>query len=214
MIVGSGSVITDVMSLEKRMNDIPRLGLIEAGGYMLLTGLGVAFYLGMPLWAHFVTFRGLCRPALQNRPTTRFGLLDLMVLFALVAAAVTFGTKAAPLQGGPNWILIVSLNVFVALMWLKCIQFMQKNGIVENASRLLMQIFVYPSSIYALALFIFCSYLVIVGSIASLVPNYRDPVVRELPNHFLFLLASGAWLYLTRWSFFAILNRNPVQTAT
>ena len=81
------------------MNDIPRLGLIEAGGYMLLTGLGVTFYLGMPLWAHFVTFHGLCRPTLQHSPTTRFDLLDLMVLFALVAAAVTLGTKAPPYQG-------------------------------------------------------------------------------------------------------------------
>ena len=196
------------------MNDIPRLGLIEAGGYMLLTGLGVTFYLGMPLWAHFVTFRGLCRPTLQHSPKTRFGLLDLMVLFALVAAAATLGTKAPPYQQGPNWILVVSLSVFVALMWLKCNQFMQKNGIVKSASRVVMQIFVYPSSIYSLSLFLFCSYLVIVGSIASLVPNYRDPVVRELPNHFLFLLASGAWLYLTRRSFSAILRRNPAQTAT
>ena len=192
---------------------IERLGLIDAATLMLIQTLGVALFLLTPLWAHLVTLRGIASKSPGSPSASRFNLSDGMILVALLSIATTFGARAPINRDSQNWILIGSLNFFVVLMWYKCIRFMATSGITENRSRIAMQLFTYPSAILSMSLFLICSLLVIIGSIASLVPDYNDPVVRELPNNLLFLVASCGWIYLTRASFRAIRKRSPAAIA-
>ena len=76
-----------------------------------------------------------------------------------------------------------------------------------------MQVFTYPSSVLALSFLLLSGILVLIGAVAGLVPNYNDPVVRELPNNLFCMVVGVGWIYLTRRSFSLILGRNPLPNA-
>ncbi|MEL7498312.1 MAG: hypothetical protein AAFN77_11935 [Planctomycetota bacterium] len=182
---------------------------------MLLQSIAVSLLLFMPVWAHLVTFSFLQRKASEQfelpLEMPRYNLADFMILTALISIATALGSYIGIDPETENWVLIVSLNLLLILMWYKCNRFMQKNAIHENKSRIAMQLFVYPSSILALSFFLISSLWVVIGVIGSLVPSYDDPVIRELPNSLFCMVFAAAWIYLTRRSFSSILGRNPLQ---
>ncbi|MEM9412483.1 MAG: hypothetical protein AAGA30_15320 [Planctomycetota bacterium] len=176
---------------------------------MLLRSIAISFFLFMPLWAHIITFRSLQRniPARSERP--RYNLADIMILVGLISVGTALGSHSKIGRDTENWILIISLNLLLVLMWHKCNQLMRKNGITENKSRVAMQIFTFPSSILALS-FLLASGLSVLASFAS---DYKDPESRELPNHLFCLAVAVGWIYLTRRSFSLMLDRNPTSNA-
>ena len=187
--------------------------MTEAFGFMLLQSIATAFYLFMPLWAHLITFRSLQRKVPEQVELPRYNLADIMILMALISIGTALGSYAKIDRDTENWILIVSLNLLLILMWYKCNRLMRMNAIYENKSRILMQVFTYPSSVLALSFLLLSGILVLIGAVAGLVPNYNDPVVRELPNNLFCMVVGVGWIYLTRRSFSLILGRNPLPNA-
>ena len=175
---------------------------------LLAMSVSASLCLFMSIWAHLVTFFGLLPTTKKTGESNRFGLADVMILTALISLATTLGASAPINRDSQNWILLSSLNLLVILMWYRCVKLMDSTGIRNNTSRVAMQLFVYPSAILSLSLLLTCTLVVGVGSIASLVPNYNDPIERNLLSNFLLLIASAGWVYLTRVAFLAILNRN------
>ena len=171
-------------------------------------GLVFSLYLFMPVWAHLVTLRGLGCDIPRDDKAMTFSLADGMLLIGLVSLATSISSAAPINDYQPNWVLIVSFNAFVVLMWHKCNQLMQKNAIVNPISKLIMQLFTYPSSIFSLGLLISSSMFAIVGSIARFFPGHDDPSVQSLPYNLIALLVACGWVFLTRYSFIWVLNRN------
>ena len=162
------------------------------------------------LHANMGSFSNLSRITFtkEAEQTNRFSLADFMILMALVSLATALGASAPINRDSQNWVLISCLNLLVISMWYKCVKLMDSSGIRNNTSRIAMQVFVYPSAILSLSLLITCTLVVGVGAIASLVPNYNNPIERNLFWNFVLLIASAGWVHLTRVAFIAILNRN------
>ena len=175
---------------------------------MFLQSIGVALILFMPLWAPLVTLRGIALKVTRPNESTHYNLADGMILIALISIATALAANAPIDRYTQNWILIVSLNLLLVLMWYKSVTFMQRYGIKDNASRIAIQIFVYPSATFALSLFLICSLVVVLGVIASLISDYNEQIERVIYANLILLIVSCGWIYLTRKSFLAILNRN------
>ena len=192
-----------------RRLQIERLSLLHAFGFMLFQSVAISFLFFMPLWAHAITLRFLQRKVSVQSKSRQYHLADFMILMGLMSVGTALGTYAKIDRNTENWILMVSLNLLLGLMWFKCNQLMWKNGISDNWSRIAMQVFTYPSSILSLSFFLFSGLSVLIGTFASFAPDYDDPVARELPNNLFCLVVAGSWIYLTRRSFSLILSRNP-----
>lgn len=180
---------------------------------MMLQSIAISLCLFMPLWAYLVTLRSLQRKQADSKGCYRFNLADGMILVAMISLGTAIGSYAKINRDTENWILIVSLDLLLVLMWCKCNRFMQENAIFDSRSRIIMQLFTFPSSIVSLSFLSLSSIMVVVGSVASFVPYYDDPVIRELPNSAFCMIAGCGWVYLTRSSFSWILQRNQVGNA-
>ena len=166
----------------------------------------------MPVWAHVLTLRGLLNQS-ATPSLGRITLSDLMILTCFIAFATAGGTLFRMPSGTENWMLLVSFNLFAVLMWFKCLRLMNQNGIVTTRSRVAMQTLVFPSSILSLSVFGNCCLNCAASLIASLIPNYNDPVERHLLSLLLLLGPSYGWLRLTRYFFKAILKSNQAELA-
>ena len=145
--------------------------MIEAIGFMLLQSIALAFYLFMPLWAHLITLRSLQRKVPEQAESPRYSLADIMILMALISIGTALGSYAKIDQDAENWILIVSLNLLLILMWYKCNRLMRINAINENKSRILMQVFTYPSSVLALSFLLLSGISALTGDDQSSTPE-------------------------------------------
>ena len=178
--------------------------------HILIQAIGVALYLFTPLWAHLVTLCRLGPKSASVNKIDRFNMSDGMILVTLIAVATTLATNAPIDRYRQNWLLLGSLNLFVILNWYKCGVFMRRKGIVENKSRVAMQLFTYPSAVLSPAFVLVCGLWVLVGVILVIGSHYEGPVAQNLPYSLIFLAISCLWIYLTRLSFVVILKRNQV----
>jgi len=167
----------------------------------------------MPLWAHHVTLYGLSSKPPFNQSGIRYNLADCFILVALISLATTLAISAPINRDNQNWILILSANLFAILMWYKCIQLMNQNGILGNARRIAMQTLVYPSSILSLSYLLYSGMTLITSLLAA--RDYKDSDQFEgyrLPLLIMFV-ATIIWIYLTRRGYLAILKPTQIEAS-
>ena len=171
---------------------------LELSLLLLRDSIGIAILLFMPLWAPRVSFWGLTPQATEtNQNRNRFYLSDSLVLVSLISIVTASGANSR-VGGENNWILIVSLNLLVICMWYRCNQLMDRSKITDNFSRMVMQLFVYPSSVVIVSFISVCTLSLVLSLASNLFPQTRDPTRPNFATLTVLLLVAWGWLYYTR----------------
>jgi hypothetical protein len=157
-----------------------RLG--EAFGTVGALGLFGSLFTFAPLWAPPVVFRSLLphQPHLGESAVSRFSVSDGFVLFAFLALGnglvrlVRNDMTQGALIG-----LAVCTNALVVLVWIQCQRFMWTHRILQQRSRMLMQIVLYPLSVVVAA-----EMLVSILMLLSMLEVFHSGLVSGITRYF------------------------------
>jgi hypothetical protein len=161
-----------------------RLG--EAFGSVGTWGLFGSLFTFAPLWAPQVVFRRLVpnHPRPGESAVSRFSVSDGFVLFAFLALSNGL-VRLVRNEMTPRSLigLAVWANLLVVLIWIQCQRFMWTHRILQQRSRMLMQIVLYPLSVVAAAE-MFVSMLILLsmlevffsGFVSGITRYFQEPV--------------------------------------
>ncbi|MFO0913609.1 MAG: hypothetical protein U0795_11680 [Pirellulales bacterium] len=132
---------------------------------VVVTGAGfVALFLLVPLWGPDLVYRGQTQPV--NGPEFReagsFSLVDMLSMVVLLALANLVVTTLSS-EVETWWIVIMAViaNALAWLIWTKCRSFMLRRGVSDWRARALVQLLLYPLSIYTIGLLVFTTILLL-----------------------------------------------------
>ena len=163
----------------------------------------------VPLWGPQLTLRRIAGNAAIE--TGSYSIADGMILVAMLAVAISLASLIRDEVPAATFLFVLLMAMLLAsLLWFKCMKFMSQNGVKGHWQRIVMQIFVYPSSVLSI------SYAVILSMI--LFSGFADSFGRDVPIAYLYVI-SGAlvlsigWLYLTRLTYRKILQSESGKNA-
>ena len=155
----------------------------------------------VPLWGPQVTLSRIAgNTATEARSYT---IADGMILVTMLAIATSLASLMRDELPMASFLFVVLMTTLLALLlWYKCLKFMAQNGVKGNWQRIVMQVFVYPSSVLSIAYAVILAMMFLSG----LADSFDKPV----PATYLFvllgaLLLSIGWIYLTRLTYRKIL---------
>lgn len=126
----------------------------------------------VPLWGPQVTLKGIKGQG-SSRPVS-YTLADGMILTAMMAIATSLASSIRS-EMPEDWFLffVFIANFLTFLLWFKCQKFMSTNGIWCSRQRALMQLFVYPSSVLAIA-YLSISLLMFFSGVIEAIEGYAS----------------------------------------
>ena len=162
------------------------------------SGPTAALLFFVPLWGPQITLWGLLTKRSRHMPEPiRYSISDAMILVAILAIASALSASQGMGHDRSVFLLCAS-NLLAALMWYKCIQFMSNNRISNSLTRVITQVFVYPSAVLSISYFAISAMMLFSGTIDTINSKAKSP-----PDVFLLavvgmLLGSLCWIWLTR----------------
>jgi hypothetical protein len=180
--------------------------------------IGGTFYSALmfftPLWGPSLLFYKLGKPKGVVSIKGSFTITDVFVLiFFLSPVNAAISMVRDELDRSSLVFMLVSANSLVALVWLMCVRFLARYQIQRQASRLAIQLLIYPISI-------FCTGGLIVGTMmlletlgASLQRGMREPdTIAFLTSSVLLVLACIGLCYGARRGFAYLLHVEQLPT--
>lgn len=131
----------------------------------------------VPLWGPQVALRGLAsglEPNKTTKPSSKFGIADVMILMAFIALANVLATTVNSDSTSVSFtFLAISANALAILVWFRCLEFMKARNIEDARKRAIVQIVVFPGAVLSVAYALISTLML--GSTFLNAPQLKNP---------------------------------------